>query len=47
MLFKSNVNFSTSPLLSLTFIAANLPFLVERVLFITRPGNGGKRRRGA
>jgi hypothetical protein len=43
MLFGPNENFSTSPLLILTFIAANLPFPVERVFFAARPGNGGKR----
>ena len=47
MLFGPNVNVSTSPLLILAFIAANLPFLVERVFFVARPGNGSKRRRGA
>jgi hypothetical protein len=40
MLFGFNVNFSTSLLLI-------LPFPVERVFFVARPGNGSKRRRGA
>jgi len=47
MLFGFNVNFSTALLLILAFIAANLPFPVERVFFVARPGNGSKRRRGA
>jgi uncharacterized membrane protein len=36
------VNFSTSLLLILAFIAANLPFLVERIFFVVRPKAGGK-----
>jgi len=36
------VNFSTTLLLILAFIAANLPFLVERIFFIVRPRTGAK-----
>ncbi|OZA29984.1 MAG: hypothetical protein B7X93_05135 [Hydrogenophilales bacterium 17-61-9] len=36
------MNFSTSLLLILAFIAANLPFLVERIFFIVKPGSGSK-----
>jgi uncharacterized membrane protein len=31
------VNFSTTLLLILAFVAANLPFLVERIFFIVKP----------
>lgn len=31
------MNFSTTLLLILAFIAANLPFLVERIFFVIRP----------
>jgi uncharacterized membrane protein len=31
------VNFSTTLLLILAFIAANLPFLVERIFFVVKP----------
>ena len=36
------VNFSTSLLLILAFIAANLPFLVERIFFVVKPKVGSK-----
>jgi len=36
------VNFSTTLLLILAFIAANLPFLVERIFFIVKPRSGSK-----
>jgi hypothetical protein len=36
------VNFSTSLLLLLAFIAANLPFLVERIFLVVKPAAGGK-----
>ncbi|WP_324778494.1 DUF2818 family protein [Thiobacillus sedimenti] len=36
------MNFSTTLLLILAFVAANLPFLVERTFFVVRPGAGGK-----
>lgn len=36
------MNFSTTLLLILAFIAANLPFLFERVFFIVKPKAGGK-----
>ncbi len=36
------VNFSTSLLLVLAFVAANLPFLVERVFFVAKPKVGSK-----
>lgn len=36
------MNFSTTLLLILAFIAANLPFLVERIFFIVKPGSGSK-----
>lgn len=36
------MNFSTTLLLILAFIAANLPFLVERILFIFKPKAGSK-----
>lgn len=36
------MNFSTTLLLILAFIAANLPFLVERIFFVIKPGSGSK-----
>jgi uncharacterized membrane protein len=36
------VNFSTTLLLILAFVAANLPFLVERIFFVVRPQGGNK-----
>jgi uncharacterized membrane protein len=36
------VNFSTTLLLILAFIAANLPFLVERIFFVVQPKTGAK-----
>lgn len=36
------MNFSTTLLLILAFIAANLPFLVERIFFVVRPKAGSK-----
>jgi hypothetical protein len=36
------VNFSTSLLLVLAFVAANLPFLVERIFFVAVPTSGRK-----
>ena len=36
------MNFSTTLLLILAFIAANLPFLVERIFFIVKPKSGDK-----
>ena len=36
------MNFSTSLLLILAFIAANLPFLVERIFFVIKPKADGK-----
>ena len=36
------MNFSTSLLLILAFIAANLPFLVERIFFVAKPKAGSK-----
>lgn len=36
------MNFSTTLLLILAFVAANLPFLVERIFFIVRPKAGSK-----
>ncbi|HEY9098469.1 MAG TPA: DUF2818 family protein [Thiobacillus sp.] len=36
------MNFSTSLLLILAFIAANLPFLVERIFFVIKPQSGSK-----
>lgn len=41
-LFGTTVNFSTTLLLILAFIAANLPFLVERIFFVAKPKVGGK-----
>jgi uncharacterized membrane protein len=35
--FGFAVNVSTSLLLALAFIAANLPFLVERIFFVVKP----------
>jgi len=37
------VNFSTTLLLILAFIAANLPFLVERIFFVVAPKAGSTR----
>jgi len=37
------VNFSTTLLLIVAFIAANLPFLVERIFFVVQPKAGSKR----
>lgn len=36
------MNFSTTLLLILAFVAANLPFLVERIFFVKRPASGSK-----
>jgi uncharacterized membrane protein len=36
------VNFSTSLLLILALIAANLPFLFERIFFVAKPKAGDK-----
>lgn len=36
------MNFSTSLLLILAFIAANLPFLLERIFFVVKPRAGSK-----
>lgn len=36
------MNFSTTLLLVLAFVAANLPFLVERIFFVIRPKVGSK-----
>lgn len=36
------MNFSTTLLLTLAFVAANLPFLVERIFFVIRPKVGLK-----
>ncbi|MHB1216129.1 MAG: DUF2818 family protein [Thiobacillus sp.] len=36
------MNFSTTLLLILAFIAANLPFFVERIFFVVRPKIGSK-----
>ena len=36
------MNFSTTLLLILAFVAANLPFLVERIFFVIRPASGIK-----
>ncbi len=36
------MNFSTTLLLILGFIAANLPFLVERIFFVVKPKVGSK-----
>lgn len=36
------MNFSANLLLILAFVAANLPFLVERVLFVLKPKSGSK-----
>jgi hypothetical protein len=36
------VNFSTTLLLFLAFVAANLPFLIERILFTVKPKTGEK-----
>lgn len=36
------MNFSTSLLLILAFIAANLPFLIERIFFVVKPASGSK-----
>ena len=36
------MNFSTNLLLILAFVAANLPFLVERVFFVLKPKTGSK-----
>ena len=40
--FGFNVNFSTTLLLILAFVAANLPFLVERIFFVVQPKVGSK-----
>jgi len=40
--FGFTVNFSTTLLLILAFIAANLPFLVERIFFVVAPKAGSK-----
>ena len=36
------MNFSTTLLLILAFIAANLPFLIERIFFVIKPKSGSK-----
>lgn len=36
------MNFSTSLLLILAFVAANLPFLIERIFFVVKPKAGSK-----
>jgi len=36
------VSFSTTLLLILAFISANLPFLVERIFFVAQPKAGSK-----
>ncbi|MEQ1661395.1 MAG: DUF2818 family protein [Thiobacillus sp.] len=36
------MNFSTTLLLILAFVAANLPFLVERIFFVATPKTGDK-----
>ncbi len=36
------MNFSTTLLLVLAILAANLPFLVERIFFVVRPASGNK-----
>ncbi len=36
------MNFSTTLLLILAFVAANLPFLVERIFFVVKPRAGSK-----
>jgi hypothetical protein len=36
------VNFSTTLLLLLAFVAANLPFLIERIFFVLKPKTGSK-----
>lgn len=36
------MNFSTSLLLILAFVAANLPFLIERIFFVIKPRSGTK-----
>lgn len=41
-LFGTTVNFSTSLLLILAFIAANLPFLFGRIFFVVKPNAGSK-----
>ena len=40
--FGFNVNFSTALLLILAFVAANLPFLIERIFFVIQPKIGSK-----
>jgi hypothetical protein len=42
LLFGPAVNFSTTLLLILAFIAANLPFLLERIFFVIQPKSGDK-----
>ena len=37
------MNFSTTLLLILAFVAANLPFLVERIFFVVQPKVGSKK----
>lgn len=36
------MNFSTTLLLILAFVVANLPFLVERIFFVVKPKTGDK-----
>lgn len=36
------MNFSANLLLILAFVAANLPFLVERIFFVLKPKTGSK-----
>lgn len=36
------MNFSTSLLLILAFVAANLPFLIERIFFVVKPKTSSK-----
>lgn len=37
-----SVSFSAALLLVIAFVAANLPFLVERIFFVKRPASGKK-----
>ena len=36
------MNFSTTLILIVAFVAANLPFMLERIFFVVRPGSGNK-----
>lgn len=42
MLTLPTVNFSTNLLLILALVAANLPFLLDRIFFVVRPRSGTK-----